>query len=229
MSITKSYWFVIALFLLAAVTCAEAEAPNENDNKPQIQELGDQRYQIGSIIIDKKRKEFSVSGVVLRKEPPLEFVAVTKGGNKAYESLLELNANAFEFNLACILIGLDSKKSQPSKFHFDPSPVQGDAVNVLVSWQSKDKNTTIAVADIFKNEKMPAISDKWIYTGSSFTENNIYLAEMDGTLIGFSHDPASIIEHKEGIGLGDYGSVTINSSTVPAVGEMVKIIVKMGK
>ena len=33
---------------------------------------------------------------------------VTQGGHKAYEALLEVNADAFQFNLACILIGLDA-------------------------------------------------------------------------------------------------------------------------
>jgi hypothetical protein len=46
-----------------------------------------------------------------------------------------------------------------------------------------------------------------------------YMAQMDGVLIGLIHDPASIIEHREGIGIGDWGSIAIDAEAAPAGGQ----------
>ena len=51
-----------------------------------------------------------------------------------------------------------------------------------------------------------------MYTGSKFSADGHCMAHYDGTLIGFVHDPASIIEHVEGLGLEDYSAETANST-----------------
>ena len=51
------------------------------------------------------------------------------------------------------------------------------------------------------------------------------MAAHDGTLIGFVHDPASIIEHKIGLGIGDYGAVAASKVT-PKVGTKIEIEIK---
>jgi hypothetical protein len=51
---------------------------------------------------------------------------------------------------------------------------------------------------------------KWVYTGSAFIPDGRFLAQIDGTLIGFVHDPASIIEYAAGAGLNSYGSIVLN-------------------
>jgi len=40
-------------------------------------------------------------------------------------------------------------------------------------------------------------------------------------LIGFVHDPISVIEHREGLGIGAYGSVAANREMVPEPGSRV--------
>jgi len=44
------------------------------------------------------------------------------------------------------------------------------------------------------------------------------MAQADGTVIGFVHDPSSIIEHRIGVGLNDYGAVSGDKSIAPPVG-----------
>ena len=48
---------------------------------------------------------------------------------------------------------------------------------------------------------------------------------MDGTLVGFVHDPAAIIEHRIGLGLGDYGAITGNPGVLPPPGTTVVLTV----
>jgi len=45
------------------------------------------------------------------------------------------------------------------------------------------------------------------------------MAQIDGVLIGLIHDPASIIEHREGIGIGNWGNIAIDPERAPAGGQ----------
>ena len=49
---------------------------------------------------------------------------------------------------------------------------------------------------------------------------------MTGTLVGFVHDPNSVIESAVGIGIGAYGSVQGNTA-LPPVGSAIELIVEV--
>ena len=216
----------IALSIISLVSAA-AE-PGRPLSQLKIEELGKGQYRVGTIDIDKKQQRFSVAGTVTGIEPgsPLEYLAVTTRGYKNYESLLELNATAREFNLACILIGLDAGQAKVSRYHFDPEPVDGDPVRLLVSWTSGGKTITKSPGELFSVQGMDRIPDDWVYTGSVLLENGVYLAEEDGTLVGFVHDPASIIEHRTGLGIGTYGAAQYDPAKLPPPGSVITFIVE---
>lgn len=87
---------------------------------------------------------------------------------------------------------------------------------------------TVGSADqLLANEEAAVDSAVWVYTGSQFNED-IYAAARDGTLVGFVHDPASIIEHRTGMGLGNYGTIGGNQATAPPVGTPVCLTVIAG-
>jgi hypothetical protein len=212
-------WASCALLLVATGALGQAPPPPPQEveaPKPQIVDLGDGRYRVGPIEIDKAQHSFTVPGHVLRAEPPLEFLAVAKGGRKGYESMLELDATAFEFNLACILIGLDGERAtgRPT-YHFDPQPVEGDRVGIDVSW-TDGGTTRTRPAEALLIDGDRAVPAEWVYTGSEFTRSGTYLAHIDGTLIGLVHDPSSVIEHHSGLGINTYGSIKAVSDAPPA-------------
>lgn len=215
---------LLGLQAVSLPMAAPARAP-EKVEQPAIQDLGNNRYRIGHIEIDKVQQRFTVAGVVLRLKPPLEFLAVAKGGFKAYESLLELQANAYEFNLACILIGLDPDKGQAPRFHFDPEPAQGDGLELWVSWQQDGKAVRVEAADLIRLEQHTMPRGQWVYTGSSFTPDRQYRAHLEGSLIGFVHDPASVIEHRSGFGLRHFGDIVANAEVMPPIGTQVTLTV----
>lgn len=197
--------------------------------KPTVEELGKEKYRIGSIQVDKAKRLITVPGVMLPHEEgkAIEFMATMKQGYKSYESVISLDANAFEFNLACILIGLDAKKAVPPKFHFDPQPVQGDPVSIKVSWKKNGKQVEYDVLELLKaGETKAEIPSVWSYTGSAFDDHDRYMAQMDGVLIGVIHDPASIIEHKKGLGVGQWGSLMVNPDIAPQGGHEVVVSIQ---
>ena len=203
--------------------------------KPQIEKQGNEKYRIGSIKVDKAKRLITIPGKMLSYEDgkPIEFLATMKNGYKSYESVFMLDVNAFEFNLACILIGLDSSHAVPAKFHFDPEPVKGDPVSIRVNWESDGKKFEYDVVELLKfgenNTKkttVPSLPSVWSYTGSMFIDGDRYLAQMDGVLIGLVHDPASVIEHRTGLGLNSYGNFAIDASKAPKSGQKISITIQ---
>lgn len=191
-------------------------------SQPGVHKLDKDRFRVGAIEVDKRKRLVTVPGRMLPFEEgkPIEFIATMKKGYKSYESVLMLDANAFEFNLACILIGLDPDRSTAARYHFDPEPIDGDRVSIRVGWQQDDQWVEKDAAELVKvGEQKPAAPSVWIYTGSRFIDGDRYMAQMDGVIIGLIHDPASIIEHREGIGIGDWGSIAIDAAIAPAAGQ----------
>jgi hypothetical protein len=189
-----------------------------------VEDLGGGRYRIGAIILDKTKGQFSVPGSVIELQQPnspIEFIAVSKGGLKRYEAIFEMDTSAVDFNLACILIGLDASHATHPKYHFDPQTLKGDAVEIFVSWEEEGKTRRVPVTDVLRVPGGTRVSDEWIYTGSFFAPDGRYTAEVVGTLVGFVHDPTSIIQHRSGLGLGNYGVVTANPDVLPRTGTAV--------
>lgn len=196
----------------------------------ELAEAADGTYSIGNIRIDKANHNFTVAAKVLRTEPPLEYFAVTRGGHKAYESLLEFWASAFQVNLASILIGLEADDAPRPGFQFDPTLLDGKPVDILVSWDDGgDIRHVNGLASLLVTEK-PADTGQWVYTGSfKMGAGGPLAAEKTGSLIGLVHDPASLFEHNEGLGIGAYGSVGGNTEVLPAVGEWVYVTISLAE
>lgn len=199
-------------------TSTPAAAPAQ----PDVLDLGGGRYRVGSIEVDKNARSFTVPGVLNLVEGPLEYIACVRKGMKAYETLVELDCNAYEFNVACILIGLDPKKSTVPKRHFDPEPAKGDAVSLNVEWQDNGQVKRFSPEKLIKGGEA-ALKGSWVYTGSTILEDGRYLAELMGPVIGFVHDPAPIIEHSIGAQSTGYGVLVPNAEVLPAKGTPMRI------
>ena len=74
----------------ACVALARAQAPAPPVG--ELKSLGQDRYQIGRIVVDKRARAFTVPGRVHLTGKPLEYLATTPGGMKEYETLFELDA-----------------------------------------------------------------------------------------------------------------------------------------
>ena len=200
------------LFVFALISSPVAA----DESGPQVMDLGNGRYRIGSIEVDKNAQRFTVPGSIigLAEDMPIEFLVIAKGGHKSYEALIELDVNAVEFNLACILIGLDTENATHPEYHFDQARVTGDVVNVRVSWVLEGHEQSYEIERLLRGTAEPK-DHVWVYTGSYFAQDGTYMAAMSGNLIGFVHDPESIIQHQKGLGLGEYGAITLDPDVMP--------------
>jgi len=192
-----------------------------------VEKLDANRLRVGNVYVDLKKREVSVAGVI-NDVPVLEFVANTKGGYKAYESAIEADTNAINFNLGLILIGLDRAKAVRPRFHFDPVTPAGDAVEVWVAWTAEGKERRVRAEELIFDDgrKSTLPISQWVYTGSSFMPNSTaFLADLDGVLIGFVHTPAPLIENAGRVP-GPYGTTKVNPTLGLKPGSPVTLIVR---
>lgn len=193
-----------------------------------VERLGDNLFRIGNVRADMTAREVSVAGIVTEAQT-LEFVATTKGGFKSYESALELETSAINFNLALILIGLDRANAVPSRQHFDPAPPIGDPVEVWVEWEGAAGPRRVRAEQLIYNQetRQTLPTGPWVYTGSVFmADTNAYMAELDGTLIGFVHTPSPIIENPAPLPPGGFGANRLNPTLGLAPGTAIRLTVR---
>ncbi|MGE0593059.1 MAG: YdjY domain-containing protein [Vicinamibacterales bacterium] len=222
-----------ALGILLASAPADAQtprppAPAAPAAPAPIERLGGDRVRVGNVMVDMAAREIRVEGVV-NEVNILEFIAVPKGGFKAYESALELDTNAINFNLGLILIGLDSSRATHPKQHLDPDPPSGDPVDVLIEWDDNGSPRRIRAEEMVYNDvtKQTLPEGPWVYTGSVFSAaNGAYLADTEGSLIGFVHSPAPVIDSPRPLSPGVYGSSRINPALGLSPGTKVQVIVR---
>jgi hypothetical protein len=220
-----------AIFLGLASAAAVAQ-PGPLVEPPKsaapVERLGPDLLRVGNIKVDTAKKEISVAGVV-NEVTTLEFIANTKGGLKAYESALELDTNGINFNLALILIGLDSKRAVPPRFPLDPTPPRGDPVEIWVEWDESGNHRRVRAEQlVFNEETRQTLSESpWVYIGSKFSpENNAYLADLEGCLIGFVHSQSPVVESARELLPGAYGASRLNPNLNLKPGTSVSLTVR---
>ncbi len=225
-------WLVAAVMAAVATFVQHAFAQPAEPPPPAIgllKPLGQDRYQIGHIVVDKAAHGFTVPGRVHALDKPLEYLATSPGGRKAYEALLELDASGSEFNLACILIGLERDPTLPSSKPPVAAKVVGQRVAMSVAWTQDGQRRKVTAAEaLFNADARTKIeSVEWVYTGS-FTsiDGTRFAADFTGTLISFIKDPTGIIEAVSGVGVGPYGSMR-GSTLLPPEGSAVELSVEM--
>jgi hypothetical protein len=213
----------ITMFVLCAATAAAAQqqppkppSPIHPDTpKPSpVVKLSATTYRLGDVTIDTATKTLTVPGTV-NEVPTLEFFANTANGGKAYESALSLRSNAVTFNAALLVLGLDPSRSKASEMQFDKKAPEGDPVELTISWNADGKTRIEPIEELLVDQRSNKTLPKgpWVYTGSRFYdtgEHRLYLAEMDGVLIGFMHSPQAIIDNPRADALGAYGFYVIN-------------------
>ena len=189
--------------------------------------LGGDRYQIGAVVVDKRARRFSVPGRVNVLGKPLEYLATAPGGMKGYETLLEVDTTGSEFNLACILVGLERDPKLGSFVRYNQAPLAGQRVSLSIAWTEGGKRRQISAAEAILNPEVGVKAEavQWVYTGAAVSDPSAgFVPDLTGTLIGFVHDPNCIVDAVVAIGVGAYGSVR-GSALMPPVGSPVELIV----
>ncbi len=207
--------------------------PPPPPSKPAtVRKLGSGLLALGDVRVDTSRREVSVPGH-LNQVMTLEFVATKKAGAKSYESAMELDTDAITFNAALLLIGLDPSRARVSPRQFDPTPPQGDPVDVTVTAVGPDgKERRFAVEELLYDQRtkktLPA--GPWVYSGSTFVKwqdgTQRYLAELDGVLVGMMHGPSALIDNPRADAVGGFGAIILNPNLGLSPGATITLTVR---
>jgi hypothetical protein len=222
--------YLLALIaLIPPLAAAQGESPQPpGAGTPPIERLGTNLFRVGTIRVDTARREIAVSGKINGDVTTLEFIANTRNGLKAYETAITLDTDAVTFNTALLLIGLDrSRAKNVPRAHFDPAIPEGDTVEIAIECPGGECQRMPPERLMYDVDSKQSIAEgTWVYTGSAFLPDGRYLAHIDGTLIGFVHDPASIIEFAAGAGLNRWGRIVLNPAIGLAPGTAVTLTVR---
>ena len=202
---------------------AAAAAPVESATRiGDIKPLGGDRFQVGRIVVDKRARRFTVPGRVQALDKPLEYLATTPAGRKAYEALLALDTSGSELNLACILIGLERDPAVPSSRQLTQP---GQPVWLSVAWKdASGQPRQLTAARALSGADATAVD--WAYIGSFTSIDGSQLAaDVTGTLASFiKRDRTGIFEAVSGINEGSYGSIR-GSAGLPPEGSSIELVV----
>lgn len=224
-------YFVPPMMLrVLGVLLWSAFAAAQGPPRMPVEKLGPNLFRVGAMQVDTARREVTVRGFVNDSVEALEFAANAKNGAKAYESALTLETDAISFNAALLMIGLDPARGRPAKRQFDPTPPQGDPVEISIeSLRPGSKRYRLEELLFDQRTKAAVPAGPWVYTGSTLVETingRQYLAELDGVLIGLMHGPQAIIDNPRNDAVDGFGSIVLNPHLGLPAGSLVTLTVK---
>ncbi len=196
-------------------------APPPNISMPEIVKLDENRFQVGSIVVDRTGPSISINGKVNMASGMIEYIACTAYG-KLHESVLVLDAEPYHIQVALLLLGL-KPGDRPIDFQGASQKPCGAPVRIIISWQAEGKTHEYPLETVLFYNKLQHVMETtdWVFTGSKFL-NGEYQAQVEGSIIAVYHDPVAIIDHRSDTGTDDT-LYQVNHLVVPPVGTPVVV------
>jgi hypothetical protein len=188
---------------------------------PNIEALGNDRFRIGALTLDRARREIRFSGSIARTEGPMEYLLCASGG-KLYESVLGTDVDPYHLQLALLLIGLEPRNNLERQG--DLRHAQGDPVLIRVEWEGDDARTSHRAEELLWSMTGERAMEPthWVFTGSTFVDGT-FAASLDRSIVAVFNDPAAIVNNPLQSAQDDTSFVP-NQTVLPPVDTPVEII-----
>jgi len=210
--------YLLSLALLGA-SAGENPAPTTAVPAKDIERLGEGRFRIGNILLDKTSETLRFPAAVNMQEGIVELVACSSAG-KLHESVFLADIEPYHLQLALLLLGLEPKGGV--QYQGDPTTPRGDHVLIWVERDGQRRRVEDYVWDLPRQAPMERTS--WVFTGSKFVEGQ-FGAQVTRTLITTYHDPYTILDNPLPTG-GDDTVYEANKRVAPAVGTTVTLVIQ---
>jgi len=190
----------------AVLTLAVAAGVREGQERagatePHVVKLAPHLLRIGKAVVDSKERIVRLRGrVSAGSDMPIELLACLPRG-KAYESVLTIDVDPKDFQVALLLLGMKPGRNPAVKYAKDAPELRrppGDQARIFVTWKAEQKGNPPQrhrAEELLYNVQAdtPAQRANWVFLGSRFV-NGTFGADLDGTLITTYHDPVAIME-----------------------------------
>lgn len=152
-------------------------------------------FKIGALLVNKLEGTVSVKGRVNMNEGLVEYLACGPRG-KLHESVLVLDVEPYNLQIALLLIGLEPGNKPISAQGASELP-KGDPVELWVSWQDDKKQTVRQRAEALIFNRVvgrPMRRTHWVFSGSQIMDGR-FMAQMEQSIAATYHDPFAILDH----------------------------------
>jgi len=204
------------------------EAQADLQKALKLEPLGNEKYRIGKVVLDKKLRTVTVPVKVNMVEGVVEYALVTENG-KAHEAIFTTAASPTHVHLACVLLGKGQVKGEdwPSDY---TSITKEQAVKVEVTWPTNGPMKRYSLARFVLKVQDPGVPNQgaelatgnWFYSGSHFRAG-VFVAESEGSIISIIGDGAALINGLRKDHTNDLLH-TANKALLPPLGRTVKMV-----
>ena len=220
---------IFCIFPLAGHAGSGNNADLIKKQSPAVQKIGPDEYKVGSLVINKKKREMYISGSVNMQAGLVEYLACTQAeAGKLHESVLKLEANPSDIQVALLLLGFQPKNNL--KFQGDPTIPEGDFLEIWVEWElANRKKNKIRGEELVYDQNMKKSMDKtpWVFTGSQIMDGR-FMADIEGSIIATFRDPFALINNPLPSGADDTIYVC-NEKVVPSQGTKILLTITAAK
>ncbi len=197
----------------------------EQEDRPLVTKIGDNRYRIGEIEFDAKERRVHLPVTVnMREGGPIEYFLVHEAG-KVHESILVTSVSPLHLQIALKLLKFRSGNGDAFNRLLPPDLIEeeggkledrGAPVKFSFSPETSDSETGITEMMIDGENSLPMDHGDWIYSGSSI-DGGSFMAEVEGSIIAIYLDPMAMFNMtRDGADLDERWGA--NSQTIPEIG-----------
>lgn len=205
------------------VDVAPATSSAEERARTQLKELSPNVYQIGTVVLDRNRREVTVPGKTRLTGGFVEYFAVGPLG-KVHESVLTLDVEPLHLQTALLALGL--QPSNNLRTQGDGRVPAGDPVDLRVQWKRggapEDHRAEDLLVDVERQKPMEATH--WVFTGSR-VQGRTFMADATQSLVATYRDPDAILNHPLPGGSNDE-AYRPNAALLPPIGTPVTLLIR---
>jgi hypothetical protein len=199
--------------------------------KPMVVDLGQGRFSVGTVILDKTTREIQIPASVNMREGPVEYVLVSDNG-KIHESVFITRADPNEVHIAALLLGINAETNLGPANSAAVITRKG-AVVIRVEWdrngpiEKRFLNETVNISNPTTKAVSSALSSgAWLYNGSRVEPDGFFAATRHGSIISIIRDADALVNYP-GISRDNDEIHTPNAAVLPEKDHPVRIILQV--
>ncbi|MBK1790954.1 YdjY domain-containing protein [Persicirhabdus sediminis] len=170
------------------------------DAKPEIEQISENEYRIGKVVINKKTRQLKLPAAVHMDKDIIEYVLITNLG-KAHEALLITDIKPSNLNIGFKLLSYPESNDlfrQPNPdgslgteyYQVDEKIKQQARIQLAIEWADAEGKTQSAplsswIANTATKQRMP--ETPWVYNGSEVFQGN-FSADIYGDILSIQPD-----------------------------------------
>jgi hypothetical protein len=229
-------FLLILVLSLSSLDFSQAEDSAASALKPEIKQLGEHKFQIGKVLLNRKKREITFKAGINVVNRPLEYLLVNPKG-KVHEALCISDISPLHLNIAMKLLGFKESKElfeivdedyRPTgKFFRVPEEIKKAArLDIFLEWKKENETQRFLINELIYNPVTEKTMQPgpWLYHGS-YRHEGRFKAEVTGDLFAIHPRQPPLVSYPGKDHAGENAWLT-DPKKVPQEGTVVRFILK---